>query len=111
LVDEATSASAAREVPVEVGRTTAAVDAFLFTTPRSGDGVIAGLVTDASTSAPLAGIQIGAYDSHLDDLFGECTLSTVVGHYLLAGLAPGEYELELSSPPNGNVSYVSVRSR
>jgi hypothetical protein len=107
--DEATSASEARSVPVEVGRTTAAVNASLFADPHPGDGAIAGLVTDASTSAPLAGIEVCAYDAASEGIFGECTISTAGGRYLLGGLAPGEYELEFSSPQNDNVSFLSVR--
>jgi Carboxypeptidase regulatory-like domain len=106
--DEATSASEARSVLVEVGRTTAAVDASLFTDPHPGDGAIAGLVTDASTSAPLAGIEVCAYDAASKGMFGECAISTAGGRYLLNGLAPGEYELEFSSPQNGDISYLSV---
>lgn len=106
--DEATSASEARSVPVEVGRTTPAVDAFLFTKSVLGDGAIAGLVTDSATGAPLAGIDVCAYNIASEGLFGECTVSTAGGHYLLSGLAPGKYELEFSSPPNGNASYVSA---
>ncbi len=106
--DETTSTSEARSVSVEVGRTTAAVDASLFASPHPGDGAIAGLLTDASTSAPLAGIEVCAYDVASEGLSGECILSTAGGRYLLSGLAPGEYELEFSTPPNGNVSYVNV---
>ena len=107
--DEATSASEARSVPVEVGRTTVAVNASLFANPDPGDGAIAGLVADASSSAPLAGIEVCAYDVASKGLFGECTLSTASGRYLLGGLGPGEYELEFSSPQNGDISYLSVR--
>jgi hypothetical protein len=107
--DEVASASEARSVPVEVGRTTAAVDASLFADPHPGDGAIAGLVTDASTSAPLAGIEVCASEAASEGLFGECTVSTAGGRYLLGGLAPGEYELEFSSPQNGDISYLSVR--
>jgi len=106
--DEATSASEARSVPVEAGRTTAAVDASLFANTDPGDGAIAGLVADASTGAPLAGIEVCAYDVASEGLFGECTLSTAGGRYLLGGLATGEYELEFSSPQNGDISYLSV---
>ncbi len=106
--DEVTSASEARSVPVEVGRTSAAVDAALFANPHPGDGAIAGLVTAASTSAPLPGIEVCAYDVASEELFGECTISGAGGRYLLTGLSSGEYELEFSSPQNGNVSYLSV---
>lgn len=107
--DEATSAAEARSVPVEVRRTTGSVDAFLFTYPQSGDGAIGGRVTDVSTSAPLAGIDVCAYNIDLEGLFGECTVSSADGYYLLAGLAPGEYEVEFSSPANSDISYVNAR--
>ena len=107
--EEAISASGARSVPVEVGRTTAAINASLFANPDPGDGAIAGLVADASSSAPLAGIEVCAYDVAAKGLFGECTFSTASGRYLLGGLVPGEYELEFSSPQNGDISYLSVR--
>lgn len=106
--DEVTSASEARNVPVEVGHTTAGVDASLFAETDAGDGAIAGTVVDASSSVPIAGVEICAYDVASEGLFGECTLSTAGGRYLLGGLAPGEYELEFSSPPNGEVSYLST---
>ena len=106
--EDATSASEARSVPVEVGRTTAAVDASLLANPAPGDGAIAGLLADASTSAPLAGIEVCAYDVASEGLFGQCTISTAGGSYLLGGLAPGEYELEFSSPQNGGISYLSM---
>jgi hypothetical protein len=106
--DEATSASEARGVPVEVGRTTASIDASLFANPDPGDGAIAGVLSDASTSAQLAGIEVCAYDLASEGLFGECTVSSSGGRYLLDGLAPGEYELEFSSPPNGSISYLSL---
>ena len=106
--DEATSASEARGVPVEVGRTTASIDASLFANPDPGDGAIAGVVSDASTSAQLAGIEVCAYDVASEGLFGECTVSSTGGRYLLGGLAPREYELEFSSPQNGSISYLSL---
>jgi hypothetical protein len=111
--DEASIASQARSVSVEVGRTTAAVDASLFADPHPGDGAIEGLVTDASTSAPLAGIEVCAYEVASDivseGLFGECTLSVANGRYLLGGLASGEYKLEFRSQQNGTLSYLSTR--
>lgn len=106
--DEATSASEARGVPVEVGRTTASIDASLFANPDPGDGAIEGVVSDASTSAQLAGIEVCAYDLASEGLFGECAVSSTGGRYLLGGLAPGEYELEFSSPQNGSISYLSL---
>ncbi len=105
--DEASAASGALSVSVEVGRTTTAIDASLFA-HHPGDGAIAGVVADASTSAPLAGIEVCAYDPGSEGLFGECTLSVAGGRYLLDGLAPGEYELEFSSPQNGDISYLSA---
>ncbi len=106
--DEVSTASEAREVPVEVGHTTAAVDASIFANAHPGDGATAGTVTDASSSAPIAGVEVCAYDVASEGLFGECTLSAADGRYFLSGLPSGDYELEFSSPPNGTVSYLSV---
>ncbi len=105
--DEANAAAEAREVPVEVGHTTTAVNASLLANAHPGDGAIAGTVTDALSSAPIVGVEVCAYDAASEGFFGECTLSAAGGRYFLSGLPSGDYELEFSSPPNGSVSYVS----
>jgi hypothetical protein len=106
--DEADSAAAARQVAVEAGHSTTSIDGFLYTHALPGDGAIAGVVTDASTSAPLAGIDVCAYSIASEGLFGECAVSGAGGHYLLPGLGAGAYELEFSSPANGAASYVDT---
>ena len=107
--------SAATGVAVETGHT-ANADETLFPNGHPGDGAMTGVVTDVSTHAPIRGIEVCAYPpvpegpppEELEGLFGTCTLTGGNGRYLLTGLAPGHYELEFSSPPNGTLSYIAL---
>jgi hypothetical protein len=102
---EGEAISEAQTVAVHVGQSTTEIDVALLPNGHPGDGALAGKLTDASTHAPLGGIEVCAYQT-TSGLFGECTISAPDGHYLLTGLIPGEYELEFGSPPNGTLSYV-----
>jgi phage gpG-like protein len=76
-----------------------------FTMPPAGTG-IAGTVTSASTSLPLAGIEVCAYEAEGEGLFGECTAAEPTGRYALTGLRTGEYIVEFSSPEGGPLDYI-----
>jgi len=98
--DAKSSYSEANLVSVTAGSTTPEIDAAMVV-----GGRIAGKVTDASTKAALADIQVcaqpktGGGESH-------CTDTNAGGEYTLVGLATGEYEVEFSTPYGSNLNYL-----
>lgn len=59
-------------------------------------GSISGTVTDASTHAPIEGILVCAYseDFEFEEFEESCAATGADGKYTVAGLAPGEYQVE-----------------
>jgi molybdopterin-binding protein len=73
---------------------------------------IAGRVSDAVTKAPIAGIEVCAFDLEaqplsegLPDL--ACATTGASGEYVIDNLRSGEYEVEFASPERGGLNYVT----
>jgi hypothetical protein len=81
--------SEAETVSVTVGTTTPNIDAELHE-----GGRVAGTATDASSHAPLAGIEVcGGF---------KCATTNALGEYVLTGVATGTYSVEFSPTENSN---------
>jgi len=78
--------AAADPVPVTAGSATSGINAAL-----AGGGQITGTVTDASTSAPVAGVFVQVYDSGGNPVASGLTATD--GTYTIAGLATGSYKV------------------
>ncbi len=66
---------------------------------------IAGKVTDASTTAAIAGIEVCAYSISAEG-FG-CASTDSKGEYIISALGSGDYDVEFYSPPNSGLDYVT----
>lgn len=91
----------ATPVSVTAGADHVGVDATLHT-----GGRVSGVVSDAATGLPLAGIEacmraIAPEGELAGGLFPSCAVTSASGHYELSGLAPGEYEASFSPPNRG----------
>jgi Carboxypeptidase regulatory-like domain len=80
------SAQSANEVSVTAGQTLGGVDAAL-----QPAGEIVGIVTDASTHAPVEAVEVTVYDSEGNVVEGSVT--GVKGKYRVVGLAAGSYRV------------------
>ncbi len=70
-------------------------------------GTIEGTVTDASTHAAIAGIEVCAYTLESEGTESVCSATKASGTYAIA-LAPGKYVVEFSSPFGSGLNYVTV---
>jgi hypothetical protein len=86
-----TSSSEADAVSVIAGGTTSGINAALH-----AGGLIRGRVTDASTHAPLAKIEV-CPSKVGGGAFAGCTSTNAAGEYTLSGLATGSYKVEFSA--------------
>ena len=68
-------------------------------------GRIAGTVTDVSSAAAIAGIEVCAYSMSAED-FG-CASTDSGGKYTISALSSGEYHVEFSAPPGSGLDYVT----
>lgn len=68
-------------------------------------GRIAGRVTNASTTGPIAGIEVCAYSTSGEG-FG-CALTDAHGEYAVSALGNGDYAVEFSAPPESGLDYVT----
>jgi PKD domain/Carboxypeptidase regulatory-like domain len=89
--DGKTFSDEAEPVSVTVGATTSKIEAAMAT-----GGQIAGNVTNASSKAALAGIQVCATTTS-DEYTGKCASTNTAGEYTIIGLAGGEYKVEFYS--------------
>ena len=106
---EASTIAEGQLVAVQAGGSTEGIDVLLLTDGHPGDGALAGVLTDATSHQPVQGMEVCAYlTTSSEEASGECATSNASGQYLLAGLAPGEYELEIQSPPDGALSYLTL---
>jgi hypothetical protein len=90
--DDKASASEATPVSVSAGSTTSGIDAAMV-----AGGAITGRVTDASTEAPLEGIEVCAGEFQGSQLFGACAYTSAAGEYTITGLPTGRYTVEILS--------------
>src|SRR5208283_556708 len=81
-------------VSVTAGVTTPNINAAL-----QPSGQISGTVTDASTKADVAGIEVCASTS--EHVFASCATTNSSGEYTIAGLASGSYTVEFASSFTG----------
>ncbi len=102
-------ASEAEGVTVQEGVTTSGIDAEL-TAERPGEQ-ISGTVTDATTHAPVEGIEVCALEAGSETegegLFGRCASTDSRGTYVLEGMSSGLYLVEFASPQAGALDYVT----
>jgi hypothetical protein len=94
--DESARFSGAEPVSVGAGEARAGIDAKLLV-----GGGIAGTVTSAATTKPLANVEVCAFDEELEA--GGCTSTSPTGTYEILGLPKGSYDVEFSeSEGEGN---------
>ncbi len=79
--------SEANAVSVTAGQATSGVDAAL----RAG-GTIQGTVTNATSKAPISGVDVCAYPNAAGS--SVCAFTNASGEYTLTGLASGQYRVE-----------------
>jgi hypothetical protein len=96
------SYSEASAVSVTSGSIASGIDAAL----KEG-GLIAGKVTDVSTKAAIAGVEVCASAASIES--GGCARTKPNGEYTVAGLASGEYTVEFAarSPFEGGLNYIT----
>lgn len=86
--------SEAEEVAVRAGETTGEINAAM-----QPGGKITGVVINASTDAPIAGLQVCAIESQEPDLVHfRCATTNSSGEYTVPGLVTGGYIVEFHSP-------------
>ena len=68
-------------------------------------GRIAGNVTDASTTAAIAGIEVCAYSTSAES-FG-CASTDSKGEYTISALSSGDYDVEFYAPSDSGLDYVT----
>jgi hypothetical protein len=83
------TAGEANPVSVTAGVTTSGIDAALHP-----GGQLTGTVTDASTKAAIAQVEVCGYDAA--EGFGQCTKTGSKGEYDLSGLPSGNYRVEFA---------------
>jgi hypothetical protein len=89
------SVAEAEAVTVGVGATADGIDASM----REG-GIVAGTVSDALTHAGLEAAEVCAFKAGVSEAF-HCEQTGQGGHYVVAGLPTGSYEIGFT-PPHGN---------
>lgn len=100
--------SEAEPVLVIAGQTTGGIDGELGEVGGSFASELAGRVIDASTKAPIEGIEVCAYEYKPteESLPEHCAITGANGEYTLPGLPPGEYIVEFADPAKSNLNYV-----
>jgi hypothetical protein len=63
----------------------------------AASGSISGTVVDAGASAPIAGIQVCAWEFEHQFTPGGCEVTDAAGEYTIAGLEPGAYAVEFAT--------------
>jgi hypothetical protein len=105
--------SEAEPVAVVANQMTTGIDAELGEVGGSSAGELAGKVTDASSKAPIAGIEVCAYEyepsetSLAEGLVEDCARTGPAGEYAISGLPPGEYIVEFTDAPESDLNYVT----
>jgi Carboxypeptidase regulatory-like domain len=83
---------------VEAGQTVSGINAAMQV-----GGQITGKVTDASSKAAIAGIEVCAYNT---GFFNQCAKTNPSGEYTVSGLATGSYTVYFSSPEGSGLNYI-----
>ena len=96
--DDVPAIDDATEVAVELG---VRRDGFDVTVGDLGQGTIAGTVTDAVTGAPLAGLEVWVADRRGRVLYDQIATTSATGEYLVTGLWPEAYLVEVYDPAFG----------
>ncbi len=100
------SRSEGREVVVRAGETTGEVDAAM-----QPGGHIKGVVTDASTQAPIEGVEActgglgGGPNERPPSLMVRCGVTGANGEYTIPALSTGEYLVEYHVPTEDSLDY------
>ena len=96
-----TTQAEAEEVTVAAGEATLGVDAAM-----QPGGEITGVVTDAVTHDPIAGIEACAYRPLVaEDPPSRCGVTNDSGEYTIDPLVSGEYVVVYTAPSNGRLDY------
>ena len=95
-----TNSSEATPVAVTAGTTTPSINAAL-----APGGQISGKVTDASTKAAVAGIDVCASTSEF--VFVSCATTNASGEYTISSLGVGQYKVEFSVPSESSLNYIT----
>jgi hypothetical protein len=95
----------ANHVTVNAGHPTRPINATL-----AFSGGIQGTVTDASTTAPLEGVEVHIYDSTEPDTYVAPVLTEASGLYTATGLPPGNYIVEFVPAGSYSVQYYEDKS-
>jgi len=85
----------ATPVSVTAGATTSTIDAAMIV-----GGEITGTVSEASTKAPISGIEVCSAPSEDESFFYRCTTTNASGEYTIVALDGGNYDVRFSSPDN-----------
>jgi hypothetical protein len=100
--------SEAEPVTVATAHTTAGIDGVLPEVGGNPNSELQGTVTDASSKAPIEGIEVCAYQYASEQPEVEhCTTSGAGGEYALSNLPTGEYTVEFADPPESKLNYVT----
>src|SRR5271154_931913 len=92
------ASSEATVLPIAAGTTTTGIDAQL-----QAGGRITGIVTSASTGAPVQAVEVCARAAP-----GECALTNARGDYTISGLATGSYNVEFGFGYGGSLGETYV---
>jgi hypothetical protein len=98
--NESSSFATATPVAVATKSVVAGIDAQL-----DEGGRITGRVTDASTTAAIAGIEVCASSTNTES-FG-CASTNPKGEYAILALGGGNDDVEFHSPPDGDLDYLT----
>jgi hypothetical protein len=98
--DAAPSINEAAALSVEEGKTRSGIDAELQV-----GGEISGVVSDAATGAPLAGVQVAAQDA--GGVFVGHAETNVNGEYAIVGLTGGAYRVVFEGESADGPGYIS----
>jgi hypothetical protein len=98
------SRAEAQPVTLTAGGTVSGIDAELV---KINGGGFTGTVVSSETERPLEGIEVCAYETGGEGLFGACAKTESRGEYTITGLPAGEYKVEFFSPANSGLNYVT----
>jgi hypothetical protein len=96
----------ASAISVAAGSTTSGIDA-----PMIVGGQITGKVTEASTKAAIAGIEVCSSPVEAFSFFNHCTTTNAAGEYTIVALTTGEYDVRFHSTSNSYATqYYNIKT-